>query len=187
MTAVLVALKGMVEGCKENTLASLVCQRRAGSQWAKRQEGRQTPGLSVANVDLDTDGSLLHSPSHLFSPFVSLLFPYSPLSLSFISFCPSFSLCLSPCHPSEAGGLARGRHSQAELGWEIAFTVHAKLHTKSNDWCTWKCLLQGKASCIVFACRREYSWLLAVCMSEKNLAMRPGRVSAPAIVLINHF
>lgn len=165
-------------------------------QGANRQKGRRAgrPPGSQSQTLTETPMALSFTFLHTCFPHLCLSFLPSflsslPLPISFISLCPSFSLCLSFCYPSEAGGLARGWHSQAELGWEIAFTVglHAKLHTKSNDWCSWKCLLQGKASCIVFGCQMEYSWRLAMCMSEKNLAMRPGCVSACAIVLIDHF
>lgn len=52
-----------------------------GATGEKRQRGRRAPGLRAANVVLVTDGALLHSPSHTFSPFVSLLaLPPLPLS-----------------------------------------------------------------------------------------------------------
>lgn len=144
MTVVLVAVKGLVEGCEENTLASLVSQSGVGTNRQKGRRAGRPPGSRSPNVDLDTDGSppwlsFTRFPHFLLSPW--FLLPSLPLPVSFISLCPSFSLCLSFCYPSEAGDEARGWHSKAELGWEIAFTVHAKTHTKSNDWCSWKCLL----------------------------------------------
>lgn len=101
MTVVLVAVEGWVEGCKGNTSASLVSQEWTGGHKKKREEVRQTSGLFAWNVDLDTNSSLLHSPSHLFSPFVSVLCSSSLLSCSlpFISLCPHSPLCFSFCHP----------------------------------------------------------------------------------------
>ena len=107
MTVVLVAFKGAAEGSKKNTLAPLVCQSGARGRQAREQADPQALSL-YSNVDLDADGSevpLLHSPSHLFSPFVS--FPPSDASLPPppVSFISLLSLFLSPClsfsHPSE--------------------------------------------------------------------------------------
>lgn len=127
----------------------------------KGMRARRPPHTQSLTLILDTDGSLSFSLLYTLSPFVALLNSRSPavlLPLSFIFLCPLPSFC----YPSEAGGLARGWHSQAELRWEVVFTVHTKLHSKSDDWCSWKCLLQGKTSSIVFDCQREYSWQLAI-------------------------
>lgn len=43
MTVVLVAVKGLVEGCKENTLASLVCQSGAGGPTGEKAGGQADP------------------------------------------------------------------------------------------------------------------------------------------------
>lgn len=112
MTVVLVAFRALVEGSKKNTLAPLVCQSGVRADRRKGRRAGGPPGsLSFySNIDLDTDlfywrwspspslSFTLVFPVCLSPPF---LLPSLPLPVSFISFCPPFSLSLSFSHPSE--------------------------------------------------------------------------------------
>lgn len=111
MTPVLVAFKWLVEGEEGEGFSTSCLSGWSRGRQAKRLRGQAPPQALrlYSNVDLDTDGCevpLLHSPSQLFSPFVSLPLPLPPSIPPPLCLLSPSALLLPPhrssfSHPSE--------------------------------------------------------------------------------------